>query len=832
VDHWCRSKPKENVLVALTEGELVWDDTRSDFDWEESDALPPALRGQFAHEPRYVDLRWAHSSDDLSLRHPQFRDAVADLAAPLHGVPKDLLAGEEVRQHRRTVRVARTAVLALACLTAAAAGFGVLALQQRDHARQQLRVAQSRQLASQAMTDLDQQPARAVLLAIQSKRLSDTPEARAALVAGVSRTAEIDGLLHAVSTANDVTSSPDGRTAAVAHQDGGIRLWDVQHLGRKPPLRLSTGAAGVIPVAFNENGTLLATGSLDGSVRVWHLETGRQPAAPTQLQAPASVHDLVFTGNRLLAVGTGAGTGGGGEGKVTVWDVSKPRTPIGTLASPKPIDSLAFGKGKLAAGSRDGIVTVWDLAQGARQTVLNGSTDAAVSDIAFAGNGALFAAGHRDGVVTVWDVANLAAPLTELQDDSVNGLAFSPDSRMLAIGNGNGRARLWILGAAGAEPRTVYVGIPIGKVAFSPDGTHVALATLRGSTFLWNVAGPQATLTAGSRFEALAFDGTNLAAGSRDGSVRLWSVRNLDKPPLILPTSARVGALALSPDGSTLVAGSEDGTVRFWSTNRGDGITRFLPTTATSPVVGVAYKPGGELLATASIDGTVRLWPATPGGFGSPRTRNVPAGPYSLAFSPDGHSLAVGSDDGAIRILDLLAREKRPLLLRGTSTATVFSVAYSPDGKTLAAGTSNGTVDLWSAGEASREPSDVLTVSSVVHGVAFSPDGRTLAAAGGFVHLWYGSDHAALGRLSDPGQTLLEGYSAVAFSPNGATVVAVNVGGNIGIWSPLPTARNIDTVTAHLCAIVQSNLTREAWRRLLPGRPYSETCPGFSAAID
>jgi hypothetical protein len=104
-----------------------------------------------------VDVRWAQSRDDLTLRDPRFRGAVAELAAPIHGREKDELAGEDVRQHRRTMRLARAGIAGLAALALAASVAAVLAVRgqnaaraQRDRAEEQARLATSRQLAAQS----------------------------------------------------------------------------------------------------------------------------------------------------------------------------------------------------------------------------------------------------------------------------------------------------------------------------------------------------------------------------------------------------------------------------------------------------------------------------------------------------------------------------------------------------------------------------------------------------------------------------------------------------------------------------------------------------------
>jgi hypothetical protein len=56
-----------------------------------------ALVSAFSAEPRHVDLRWAQHAEQLDLRNGRFRDAVAQLAAPIHGVAKDELESEDVQ---------------------------------------------------------------------------------------------------------------------------------------------------------------------------------------------------------------------------------------------------------------------------------------------------------------------------------------------------------------------------------------------------------------------------------------------------------------------------------------------------------------------------------------------------------------------------------------------------------------------------------------------------------------------------------------------------------------------------------------------------------------
>ena len=91
-----------------------------------------------------MDLRWARGETDVSMRNPRFRDGVGELAAPMHGLPKDELIGEDISQHRRTLRLARGAVALLALLLTLAVVGGIVALIQRNQAIDQKRLPSPR----------------------------------------------------------------------------------------------------------------------------------------------------------------------------------------------------------------------------------------------------------------------------------------------------------------------------------------------------------------------------------------------------------------------------------------------------------------------------------------------------------------------------------------------------------------------------------------------------------------------------------------------------------------------------------------------------------------
>ena len=188
VELWCRDKPLNRLLIVQTGGVIAWDNAANDFDWLETDALPLRLRGIFREEPRWVDARFAHANAGKTKgADPRFHDLVAELAAPLRGVPKDDLIGEDIRQHRRLSLWRNVALIVLTTLLVVALAAAGIARQQRNLAEQrrteterQLHVSEYRRLAAQATSadafDL------ALLLAIEATRLDDNRETRRALL--------------------------------------------------------------------------------------------------------------------------------------------------------------------------------------------------------------------------------------------------------------------------------------------------------------------------------------------------------------------------------------------------------------------------------------------------------------------------------------------------------------------------------------------------------------------------------------------------------------------------------------------------------------------------
>ncbi|WP_020137133.1 helix-turn-helix domain-containing protein [Streptomyces sp. 351MFTsu5.1] len=784
----------------------VWPRLRG---WIHADRAGLLIRQQLAD----AAAEWEREGRDPSLlyRGPRLATVaewareVADRAelGPREAEFYEASRAEELRrQHadRRQARRQRRLLALLAALLGLAVTAGGLAYQQRSEALRQSRVTLSQSLAVRSTAMASAQPEAALLLAAEAYATAPTTEARGALLSTQAQyfAGRLTG--HA-GPVNAVAFAPVGGLLASGSSDGTVRLW---RTAERRQTAVLTAPGKVRSVAFSPDGRMLAAavvGAAGGAVRVWDVAARRVVAGLTTdvpLRAVAYAPD----GRTLASAGS--------DGTITLWRAGGSHDRVATFRGHRDaVNALAYSPDgrTLASGGSDHTVRLWDTVRHRPLAVLAGHS-AEVLGVAFAPDGRTLASGGADRVVRLWDPARLrsTAALTGISDD-VNAVAFTPDSTTVIGAAGDGAVRLWDV--RGHRITTLLSGHTdyVLGVAAGPGGTLLATAGFDESVVLWDLG--RSALTARPFTEvwhaAFSPDGRTLAAADADHTVRLWDVAGRRQLAVLRGHTGAVFSVAFAPDGRTLASAGSGGSVRLWDVagRRQLAVLRGH----TGAVFSVAFAPDGRTLATAGLDGTVRLWDAARG---TPLATLLGHTDFvnAVAFSPDGRTLASASDDLTVRLWDVPRRQ--PLATLGGHTGAVRAVAFAPDGRTLASSGNDGTVRLWDPA-GNRATATLTGHTGSVRGLAFAPDGRTLASSGndGTVRLW---DTRARGPVAT-----LTGHTnavwGVAFAPDGRTLASSGVDGTVRLWNP-----DVDDRAAEVCRLTRAQ-DGPRWQQLVTDLP-------------
>jgi WD40 repeat protein/tetratricopeptide (TPR) repeat protein len=448
--------------------------------------------------------------------------------------------------------------------------------------------------------------------------------------------------------------SPDGQRLASAHQDGAVKIWDANtgQLQRTCLVHKFVASS----VAFSPDGAHLASSSYDGTVRIWEVRTGLE--VRTLHGHVGWIYRVVYSpdGRQLASAGW--------DQTVRIWEADTGRE-ISTLRGHKSyVFDVAYSPlgHRLAAAA--GVVKVWEIQSGQDALTLKNLSWLPTDSVAFSADGTKLAAGSRDGKVRVWD-SLAGTPLRTMtgRERWVRSVAFSPDSRLLAAGNGaplepetDGEIYIWEV-ATGREVRVLRGQHScINSVAFSPDGRLLASGSGRPLGFLM---------------------GMGRKAEPTPGEIKIWDVASGQEVRTLRGHGAGVNGVAFSPDGSHLVSAGDDHSVKIWSVASGQETSSFR---AVLPQ-GVAWSADGKRAAAAAGDLQVHVWEPE-GGREVLQLRGHSAMCWGVAFSPDGRRLASTSHDTTVKVWHAASGQELASL-RGHGHE-VYAVAFSSDGRQLA----------------------------------------------------------------------------------------------------------------------------------------------------
>ncbi|QIR37154.1 hypothetical protein HCG51_10745 [Tolypothrix sp. PCC 7910] len=584
--------------------------------------------------------------------------------------------------------------------------------------------------------------------------------------------------------------------------------------------RFSGHQAPVMSVDISPDSSLIASGSIDKTVKLWRRDgtalttlTGHQGAIRSvkfspdgQMLASASEDGTIKLWKR--------------QGTDSQWHIST--TFKGHTAS---VWGVAFSPDGqfLVSGGWDRTVRFWQQ-DGKLLKTLQGYKRG-FWGVAFSPDGQTVAAANLDGTVKLWqrDATGWQNPkqLQILRGHTawVEGVAFSPDGQTIASASEDKTVKLWRRDSRNGSYRLDKTlqghTAGIAGVAFSPDGQTIACASLDKTMKLWNIDGTELKTLKGhsASIWGVSFspDGSFIASAGAENLVKLWQSQNPFQKSVITH-SAGIWSIAITADSSIIGTASHENVAKLWSREG-----KLLKTLMEKDVIfEVLFSEDGKLVALPDDNNQVKIkWlnsePVLKTGFLSQATgesrRNNNVAIYKdtlgkitgVALSPNGKAIAIANVE---KIAQIWKRDRtQSQVLRGHK-AEIWQVAFSPDGKMVATASADGTAKLWTL--EGKLLTTLVGHTASVWRLAFSPDSKMVATASGdnTVKLW-----TVNGKLLHTFKGHTGAIWGVAFSPDSQIIASGSVDGIIKLWQL--DGREITTLKGHTAAIRKIAISRD-----------------------
>ncbi|MDJ0696226.1 WD40 repeat domain-containing protein [Mastigocoleus sp. MO_188.B34] len=502
----------------------------------------------------------------------------------------------------------------------------------------------------------------------------------------------------------------------------------------------SQSLGSIFSVAFSPDQKILATGGMDGQIRLWDIADGRQILA---WQAHGDwIRCVAFSpdGNLIASCGN--------DRAVKIWDSQTAKCLKIFRGHTDWVWSVYFvwGKRLVVSASSDRTAKIWSLDLGACVYTFQ-EPDREVWSVAFSNDGKTLATGSADSV-KLWNIwTNQCLKTFDENSKRIRTLAFSPDCKTLVGSSDNQSIKTWDVktGECLQSVKTAPTGA-IWAVKFSPGGDTV-ISCGTDKIQLWNLESwePQITLhEPHHRIRSLAYspDKKIIAVGSDDQLVRLWDTQTGEAIKTFQGYSNRIWTLAVSPVAKLsknvetryiastqneeiicLASGSDDGNIRLWDAATGKCYKTLSG--HQGRIRHISFSPDGKILASASHDRTIKLWDVNTGECLT-TWRGHTDWVWSVIFTQNNHTLVSASDDHTVLVWDTRTNQSR--ILDNLETEWMWAIASHPHRNILATAGNSQVISCWNI-DTGECLSSLKGHTHRIRAIAFNSSGKFLASS-------------------------------------------------------------------------------------------------------
>jgi WD40 repeat protein/predicted Ser/Thr protein kinase len=516
--------------------------------------------------------------------------------------------------------------------------------------------------------------------------------------------------------------SPDGKLIASSSIDGSVRIWDVA--GRQCIKTIATSNGAVMNVDFTPDGRCLMMAGVSGveirSVESWEV----------QQRFPAQLASLSREGT-LMATADSSPFYFEQSGDVILWNWRTGKQLRNLDHSGHSLALSPDGRRLAVAQTSPGVV-LYDTDSG--NVLRRLPTKFPVWHLSFSPDGNQLLTTGWSSDVTVWDLKTDAPPrVLPAHRLTAWSAVFSPDGKVIATTGSDQTVRLW--DAASLEPLAQLHGhaSEVWCAAFSPDGKTLATGGKDCNVMLWSAAQDrESVVVPGYKYRHPIFspDGNKMITFKPDGDhgTELWNLGDMSLQDSAYARGAFVAGIQLGGAG-TVVFDAANLKLEFWDWNgRGptgavslentSGQRRHIELWGLSPEGGYFYAVGGGGVIQIWDVKTGKLWSVIHGP--EPPLRNIVLGRDAR------HLLVSLQRENVAHLYD--CQTGREFILAGHKDF-VSGLAFSADGDVAATGGIDGSIRLWHAATGEFKAALPGHIEEATD-LDFSPDGRTLASLG------------------------------------------------------------------------------------------------------